>query len=102
MDSLLDKIESIVKRAFDFFDDIEIFFFSLIAGLIAIGGPILLIIRFINECDIWKAIAVISVFCICVYYCVRDYRRKKFSWISITVVVIWLVLTIVLSLVIFI
>lgn len=97
MDSVLDKIEGFVKRAFDYFDGIEFFIVSTIAGLVIIGLPIALVIRAVNQGHIWKAIAIILVFCLCIYFCIRDYRRKKFSWISIIVAAVWFMLMLVIS-----
>ncbi len=100
MTALFDKILQAIKEGkkdSNWVVDFELLIFAILAGAIIFLLPILFVIRFINIGAYWKASVIGFVWLMTATTSVRDYIRKKFSWISGSVLIVWVVLTVIFA-----
>jgi len=75
-------------------DEIHIVAF-LVAALVIVG-PAILIVRFLAHERYVAGISIGLLWCSCMTTCVRDYRRRRLTWVSGSIIVFWFFTTIVI------
>ena len=68
---------------------------ALLAAVVAllVAGPIYLAVRFIAAHHYLPALGLSLLWCGCIAACIRDLRRKSFSWLTGGLAAIWFVTT---------
>jgi hypothetical protein len=83
----------IIWRALDWLDDIEVavitFGAAVLAVVLLVVGPLFLTHRFVLAHHYAAAFFVGLLWISCAAGCIRDYRRRSFSWVSGGLIVIW-------------
>jgi hypothetical protein len=86
----------IIWRTLDWLDDIEAavitFGAAALAVVLLVVGPLFLIHRFVLAQHYAAAFFVSLLWISCTAGCMRDYRRRSFSWVSGSLIVIWAVI----------
>jgi hypothetical protein len=77
---------------FDGLDKLEFVVVAFVAGVILWIGPIILAIHLVSAHRLVPAAVVGVLWVGTVATCVRDLRRKSWSWVSTVVCVLWFVL----------
>ena len=74
-------------------DDVEFWILAIVAGLLLAVGPLVIAYRLVLVGSLGSALLTGAVWLTSVVACVRDFRRHRFSWISLGVLSLWLVTT---------
>ena len=77
---------------FDALDKLEFAVVAFVAGVILWVGPIILAIYLINTDRTVIAVIVGALWAGTVATCIRDLRRKSWSWVSTTICIVWFLL----------
>ena len=78
-------------------DNIEVAVVAIASGLLLLIGPLLITYRF-GLVHRYEARVLIGALWLCsVLICIRDFRRKRLSWVSGGVLALWAVTTLVLG-----
>ena len=78
---------------FDWLDGIELVVCGVVAAVLLVAGPIYLAVRFIAAHHYLPALGLSLLWCGCIAACIRDLRRKSFSWLTGGLAAIWFVTT---------
>jgi predicted tellurium resistance membrane protein TerC len=81
----------------DGLDAIELFVFGGMAAVMLIGGPLWLVADFVAKQRYLAAGVLGLLWIICIAVGVRDFRRKRFSWLTGGLFVGWFIATLLLS-----
>lgn len=84
-------------QLFDGLDAIELVVFGCMAAVMLVGGPLWLIAGFVAKQRYLPAGVLGLLWCICIAVGVRDFRRKRLSWLTGGLSVGWFVTTLWLS-----
>jgi len=71
----------------------EVAIASILAALLLIIGPLLAAFWFLRNHHYLAAVASASLWILTAIVCVRDFRRRQFSWVSVILGMTWLVAT---------
>ena len=85
-----------IGRVFGWIDTIEFAIPAIFAALVLIGGPMLAALYFIRTQHLLAGGVSFSLWLLAAIACVRDFRRRQLSWVSITLGVVWLVTTLII------
>lgn len=84
-------------QLFDGLDAIELVVFGGMAAVMFVGGPLWLVADFVAKQLYFLAVILGLLWCICIAVGVRDFRRKRFSWLTGGLFVGWFIATLLLS-----
>jgi hypothetical protein len=79
-------------------DFLDVAIYAIPMGLLMIAGPLLVAYKFLTTGRYLPAGVLIALWLACAATCVRDIRRRHFSWVSGGLCATWLVLTLVFAL----
>jgi hypothetical protein len=85
-------------KLFDWLDNLEIAVLALVAALLLLLGPWFIILRLGRAHLPGPALLTGALWLACVIVFVRDVRRTRLSWISVGVLMAWLVTTVLVGL----
>ncbi len=80
-------------QLFDGLDAIELVVCGCLAAAMLVGGPIWVVAYFVAKQRYVLAGILGLLWCICVAVGVRDFRRKKLSWPTASLMVGWFITT---------
>ena len=86
---MIDKFKNLIKRIFGAYDGIELAFVIIFASAIFLGFPYYIIKELIQDGHYFLAIAIALFLIFTLVICIRDFRLKKFSILSITTAILW-------------
>ncbi|MCF7787590.1 MAG: hypothetical protein K9N47_15780 [Prosthecobacter sp.] len=86
-------------QLFDGLDAIELVVFGCMAAVMLVGGPLWLVADFVTKQRYLPAGVLGLLWVICIVVGVRDFRRKRLSWLTGGLSVGWFVTTLWLSMV---
>jgi len=78
---------------FDWLNGIEFAVCGVVAATLLIGGPAYLIVRFVAAQHYLPAMGFGLLWCACLIACIRDLRRRRFTWLTGGLVVLWFATT---------
>lgn len=78
-------------KILDWLDGFEVTVVAIVAALLLVLGPLFITYRFALAHRNSAAWLTGALWILSVAVCVRDFRRRRFSWVSGGVVAIWLV-----------
>lgn len=93
MKTALRKLYDAICRLWDVLDALEPIFYATLAGVVLAAGPLFVIYRFFIRQQLLAAGLCMFVWLGFVATCMRDARRKQFSWASRLLIGAWLILT---------
>jgi hypothetical protein len=85
-----------VAKVFCALDALEFTIVAIPAGLILLFGPLFAAFHFFCTQRPLAAAFVFGLWVLCAVGCVRDFRRDRFSWLSGSLALLWLIATLVL------
>ena len=86
-------------KIFDWLDGIEVTVVAIVAALLLVLGPLCITYRFALVHRHGAALLTGALWICCVSTCVRDFRRRRLSWVSGGLLALWPVTTLVLGLI---
>jgi len=87
----LRKLLQRLGDAFAWLDSLEFLAIALFAAVLALIGPLLLVVRFLREGHELASFAVGLAWVAVFLCCLLELRRHKFGWACFTKIVAWLV-----------
>jgi hypothetical protein len=87
----------LIRQVFGWLDGVEVVVVAIIAAALLIFGPLFLVIRFYAAHHYLHALVLGVFWCGCIAACVRDFRRKCFSWVTGSLVALWVILTLLIG-----
>jgi hypothetical protein len=82
-----------IARVFGWIDAAEFAILSILAAVLLIAAPLVASFFFFRSYHYVAATLSGSLWILTAIACIRDFRRRHFSWVSITLGVLWLVTT---------
>jgi len=88
---MIHRLIRTVVRVMDWLDEVAIA--SILAALLLIFGPLVAAICFLLNHHYLAASASAGLWVLTAVACVRDFRHRRFSWVSMTLGIVWIVAT---------
>jgi membrane associated rhomboid family serine protease len=85
-----------LNQALSGLDGLEFVIPAVLAAVLLIFGPTLASVYLIRKHHYIAAVLSGSIWALAAIACVRDLRRRQFRWVSISLIVIWIVTTLVI------
>jgi len=74
-------------------DGVEFAIPAILAALVLVVGPLLAVFYFFRTEHLLAAGVSLGVWLLAAAACIRDWRRRHFGWVSLTLGAVWLVTT---------
>src|SRR5436190_5589127 len=87
-----------MMKIFDWLDNVEVALVATVASLLLLLGPLFITYRFALAHRPVAAALSGALWLCCAAFCVRDVRRRRMSWVSGGVLILWLLTTLLLGL----
>lgn len=86
-----------VARVFGWMDAAEFVIPAILAAVFLVAAPLVASFFFFRAHHYLAATLSGSIWILATIPCIRDFRRRHFSWVSITLGIVWLITTLVIS-----
>jgi hypothetical protein len=84
-----------IARIFGWMDAVEFAIPAILAALVLVVGPLLTTFYFFHTHHILAAAISFGIWIMAAVACIRDFHRRHFGWVSVTLGVVWFVTTLI-------
>lgn len=91
MDNIWKKIKTIFKGFLTVLDSLELVVVAILGTVLFLAVPFYLIRNLFSKGHIFLAVILVFIAILSFGVCIRDFKNKKWSGISILIVVLWFI-----------